>query len=532
MSVHHSGRHGCSTHKHSGRPHTLFLTLLVLTTGCGTLKQLPLSELDSGSFRYRSASPPSFTPTEEPKVDAPAQAAQAARALKQRLVRGDALVEVLLRAGLTRASERLPAEAPLSPEDASALFDALLEQPVTLAGFGPRLVASRLLREVVEGDEEVPRAELLERVKRFERLAVLRPDGALAMTLTGAVRQRVGEVQWNEGSFRAGAFEVGSLYSGATGVWRSVDAALQRGWASPVLAEVRDDTALAGGARDGAEETFIELVLALGQLLPASGDRITALSRLPEGLATLVASSSAYLERFERLTRGEQVRELSKLSAALLSTWGTVVGTPRTLAALGRGWEASRIPVLSLAADGTLAVERVAVPVGRAVTVLGDGPGAVALLHLTSSAAEGARQPEPVGGPGRWGPSREFLSPRAARYQEQRSGHPASEAYWLGEPGTKGGTRFDGFEAGVLLEASGPGLASRFNDDLSPKPWFARWGVKALLEHARRQHAAAQGVGARVRWHVAEELAARAVRKLLEANQLSEVEVVHTAALP
>ncbi|WP_164015359.1 Tox-REase-5 domain-containing protein [Pyxidicoccus trucidator] len=531
MSVRHPGHRGCSTHKHSGRPHTLFVTLLALT-GCGTLKELPLSELDSGSFRYRSASPPSFTPTEEPKADASAQAAaQAARSMKQRLVQGDALVEVLLRAGLASASERLPAEAPLSPEDASALFGALLEQPVTVAGFGPRLVASRLLREVVEGDEEVPRAELLERVKRFERLAVLRPDGSLAMALTGAPRQRVGEVQWNEGSFRAGAFEVGSLYSGATGVWRSVDAALQRGWASPVLAEVRDDAAVPGGARGGTEETFIELVLALGQLLPASGDRLTALSRLPEGLATLVASSPPYLERFERLSRGEQVRELSKLSATLLATWGTVVGTPRTLAAMGRGWEASRIPVLSLAADGALAVERVAVPVGRAVTVLGDGPGAVAILHLSSSVAEGARQPEPMGGPGRWGPSRELLSPRAARYHEQLSGHASSEAYWLGEVGKKG-PRFDGFAEGVLLEARGPGLASRFNDDLSPKPWFARWGAKELIAQARRQHAAAGGVGARVRWHVAEELAARALRKLLEANQLSEVEVVHTAALP
>ncbi|MFP2913128.1 hypothetical protein ACLESD_50615, partial [Pyxidicoccus sp. 3LFB2] len=228
MFVRHSCRRGCSSHKPSGRPHTLFVTLLMLT-GCGTFKELPLSELDSGSFRYRSASPPSFTPTEAPKADAPAQVAQAVRSLKQRVVRGDALVEVLLRAGLPHAADQLPAEAPLSPEDAAALFDALLEQPVTVAGFGPRLVASRLLREVVEGDEEVPRAEVLERVKRFERLAVLRPDGVLAMALTGAARQRVGEVQWNDGSFRAGAFEVGALYSGATGVWRPVDAALQRG---------------------------------------------------------------------------------------------------------------------------------------------------------------------------------------------------------------------------------------------------------------------------------------------------------------
>ena len=59
MFIRHPGRRGCSSHKHSGRPHTLFVALLALT-GCSTLKELPLSDMDSGSFRYRSASPPSF----------------------------------------------------------------------------------------------------------------------------------------------------------------------------------------------------------------------------------------------------------------------------------------------------------------------------------------------------------------------------------------------------------------------------------------------------------------------------------------
>lgn len=533
MFIRHPGRHGCSNHKHSGRPQSLLVALLALT-GCGTwnLKELPLSELDSGSLRYRSASPPSFTATERPdeataSTEATAgPAGRTASTVKHRWVHGDALVQVLQRAGLNRAHERLPDEAPLSPEDAAALFDALLEQPVTVTGFGPRLVASRLLREVVEGDEEVPRAELRERVKRFERLAVLRPDGTLAMALTGTARQRVGEVQWKEGSFRAGAFTVGALYSGATGGWRAVDATLQHGWDSPVLAEVRDDAV----TRDNSEETFIELVLALGQLLTQPGASPSALSQLPEGLAALVASSPAYRERFEQRTRGEQVRELSKLSATLLSTWGTVVGTPRTLAALGRGWEAHRVPVLSLSDDGALAVERVSVPVGRAVTVLGDGPGAVAILHPDTSQSQSRRQSEPVGGPGRWGPSRRLVSPRAARYQEHVSGHPASEAWWLGEPGRKERTRFDGAHEGVLLETRGPGLASRFTDGLTPEPWFARWGAKALVEGARRQQQAARATGARVRWHVAEEKAARALRKLFDEAGLSDVEVVHTPA--
>jgi hypothetical protein len=135
-----------------------------------------------------------------------------------------------------------------------------------------------------------------------------------------------------------------------------------------------------------------------------------------------------------------------------------------------------------------------------------------------------------VGGPGRWGPSRRLTSPRAARYQEHVSGHPASEAYWLGEPGRKDRTRFDGASEGVLLETRGPGFASRFNDDLTPKPWFARWGAKALVEGARRQQQAARSTGARVRWHVAEEQAGRALQKLFDEAELSDVEVVHTPA--
>ncbi|MBZ4416236.1 Tox-REase-5 domain-containing protein [Myxococcus sp. RHSTA-1-4] len=490
---------------------------------------MPLSELDSGSMCYRSASPPSFSaPPGEARASARGDGG--ATRVKGPLAQRDAFVEVLLRAGLADAHTRLPEEAPLSPEDAAALFDALLERPVTVAGFGPRLVASRLLREVVEGDEELPRAEVLERLKRFERLAVLRPDGYLAMALTGATRQRVGEVRWNEGSFHAGPFEVGAFYSGATGVWRPVDSALQLGFDSPVLAEVRGDASVPGRELNGGEETSIELVLALGQLVTGEEDSATTLSRLPEGLATLIASSPGYLERFRQMTRGERIHALSRLTTTLLATWGTAVGTSRTLAARGRDWEPNRLPVLSLAADGSLAVERVAVPVGRTLTVLGTGAGATVIPHTAVSQAESFRT-STARGPGRWGPARESRSPRAARYHEQLSGRPASEAYWLGEPGQPDVLKFDGFEEGVLLEVRGPGLESRFNDDLTPRPWFAS-GARALLDEALRKHEAAQAAGVRVRWHVAEEKAARALRKLFEDPRLADVEVVQTPALP
>lgn len=520
MSVRHPGR--------SRRPQILSVLLLALT-GCGPLKQMSLSDLDSGSPRYRSASPPSFTPSEttRPKGVVSGPASAVARRVDPRLARGDAFTGLLRRAGLAEPPPEeaplSPEDAPLAPEDAAALFDALLAQPVTAAGFGPRLAVSRLLREVVEGDVEVARADLLERVRRFEPLAVLRPDGVLAWALTGTACQRVGEVQWREGALRAGPFEVGALYSGATGVWRQVDASLTLSIHSPVLAEVRD------GAEKvhGTEDAFIELVLVLGQLLTRPGDSVAALSQLPEGLVALVESSPEYLEHFKGLTRGEQVQALSRLTAALLSTWGTAAGSTRTLAALGHGWEAASVPVLSLSAKGALVVERATVNVGRAVTVLGTGPGAAVILHMTASqrAASGPHT-APTGGPGAWGGAGQTLSPRAAHYQAQVSGRPASEAYWLEE------VRFDGFEDGVLLEAKGPGFASRFNADLTPKKWFKDTGARVLVQQAERQAEVARQRGVPVRWHVAEERAVQAFRRLFQEASVEGVEVVHTPPMP
>lgn len=393
MSVRHPSRHRCRTYMHSGRPH-IFIFVLLALTGCGTLKELPMSELDSGFPRYRSASPPSFTPPptpqEAPEAPATLPVASLERRVSGRLVKGDALVEVLLRAGLADAEARLPAEAPLSPEAAAALFDALLAAPVTVGGFGPRLAASRLLREVMEADVEVPRAQLLERLKRFERLAVLRPDGYLARALTGTARQRAGEVQWREGAFRAGRFEVGAFYSSAMGVWRPVDAQLQLPFDSPVLGDVLPDGDALHREVDGEDGTFIELVLVLGQLLTRSGDSLVALSQLPEGLATLITSSPGYLERFRGMTHGEQVKVLSKLTTVLLATWGTASGTTRTLAALGHGWEATRVPVLSLNMEGVLVMERATVRAGQSVTRLGAPPGAAVILPM----GVGGRAPE------------------------------------------------------------------------------------------------------------------------------------------
>jgi len=71
---------------------------------------------------------------------------------------------------------------------------------------------------------------------------------------------------------------------------------------------------------DGAEEAFVELVVAMGALLTSPADSLAALRHLPSGLAALVASSPESLERFRHMSRGEQVKALSTLTTHLIAT--------------------------------------------------------------------------------------------------------------------------------------------------------------------------------------------------------------------
>jgi hypothetical protein len=443
-----------------------------------------------------------------------------------RLVEVDAFEQLLLRAGLDDVHQLPPREADLTPEDAAELFDVLLSRPVTLFGFGQRLAASYLLREVMEGDEELPRAALLARVERFVGLAVLRPDGYLAWALSGHTQQYVGPVALTEGALRAGPFEVGRFYDGRSGAFFPVDERLRRVRRIPPLAEVYDDGDVINRTLDGAEDVFRDTVLALGGLVLHPGDSLAALLHLPEGVAALVRHSSEYQERLLLMTSGERIRALSRLCVTMLATYGAAAGTTRTVGTVGRGLESLSVPALSVAADGTLVLQR-AVPVGRAVTALGGGSGAAVVLYMANTSVQGqggrASPSTPTRGPGQWTPVKESMSRRSARYQEQISGRPASESYVVR------GVRFDGFKKGVLREAKGRGYANKFFDSLEPRRWFAK-GAESLRDQALRQSRAANGVP--IRWHVAESKAADAIRKILKEARVKGIEVVHTPALP
>ncbi|NTX15466.1 hypothetical protein HUA76_32320 [Myxococcus sp. CA056] len=437
--------------------------------------------------------------------------------------RSDAFDALLRDAGLEDRDERPVAGSSLTPTHAARLLEALTGKDVTLGQFPARVAVGFMLREILVAGE-VARAELVRRVGRFTQLAVLRPDGCLAWVRSGQTQQRVGAVEWKDGAFRVGQFELGVFYSGKGGVFRELNARLEE-TGGGAFADVHDDADYLSRTLDGAEEAFVGLALAVGQFFSTSpADNLAALRQMPEAVAALLESSPEYMERFQYMTRGEQIQAVSKLVTNLIATWGTASAATRTLQ--GATLATAEVPVLSLSAQGALAMERVAVPVGRAAAVLSGGPGAAIILQRASTAAKSGA---PSKGPGQWGPAKESMSPRARRYQEQITGHTADDAYWVGGVGKdSGGVKFDGFEKGVLQEAKGPGYA-KFFEGLDPKRWFKNSGAKALGEQALRQMKAAKGMP--IRWHVAEEAAVPALRKILQDRGAKGIEVVFTPPL-
>ncbi|MBN8468095.1 hypothetical protein JYJ95_16360 [Corallococcus exiguus] len=321
------------------------------------------------------------------------------------LLKLESFEELLVRAGLDELDELPLRRNPFTPDDAVEVLGRLMEKPVTLGTFPPRMAAGFLLQEVLE-QGEVSREELVRRVARIsqEQLAVLRPDGYLAWALTGRTQQKVAPVVWRDGAFRANGFELGRFYSGKGGVFRAVDARLQASDRRP-LAEVYDDADVINRSLDGAEDAFVDLYHALGHALSRPMDSLAGLSNLPAGLAALISSSPAYWERFQYMTEGEQIREVARLTTSIFATWGAASATTRTVTGLAAGAEAT-VPVLALSADGVLALERVVIPVGRAASVLSAGPGAAIILQRAGDAAGsgggsggGPQGATPPGGP-------------------------------------------------------------------------------------------------------------------------------------
>ncbi|WP_244238557.1 Tox-REase-5 domain-containing protein [Corallococcus terminator] len=243
-------------------------------------------------------------------------------------------------------------------------------------------------------------------------------------------------------------------------------------------------------------------------------ESIDGLRNLPAGVVALLLSSPEYLDRFLFMTEGEQIREVARLTTSVLVTWGAASVTTRTLTGVMAGAEAS-VPVLSLAPEGALAVERVVVPVGRAATVLSGGPGAAILLQRANTSGGGASS---SGGPGRWKPAREAMEEPARKYQSQVTRAPEGQVYEVDE------VKFDGFRDDVLLEAKGPGYEHFLEQAVEQGGWFE--GFSDMVRQARRQQRVAHGFP--IEWHFAERRVADHVRALFKRNGLGRISIHHT----
>ncbi|HYO71299.1 MAG TPA: hypothetical protein VEU33_34990, partial [Archangium sp.] len=102
---------------------------------------------------------------------------------------------------------------------------------------------------------------------------------------------------------------------------------------------------------------------------------LEGLRHLHPAVAPLLESSPEYYARDRDRHLREQVREASRLSTHLLMLAGGAAGSGVRMAGAG-----VRLPVLRLNAQGLLAVEEVAVPVGAATAALGSGAGALVLM--------------------------------------------------------------------------------------------------------------------------------------------------------
>jgi hypothetical protein len=153
------------------------------------------------------------------------------------------------------------------------------------------------------------------------------------------------------------------------------------------------------------------------------------------------------------------------------------------------------------------------------------GASAVAMTaHGLSGGKAGVQAATPNDArPGEWVQVDESMSESARTYQAQRTGAPKGYAYRVKSSGEQ--VDFDGFHQGVLLEVKGPGYAQWITPKLDFLPIFR--GRLKLLEQARRQFEVANGTP--VRWIVAEEKLAGALKKMFKGAGLDEIEVIHVS---
>ncbi|WP_158501863.1 Tox-REase-5 domain-containing protein [Vitiosangium sp. GDMCC 1.1324] len=429
-------------------------------------------------------------------------------------------------------AEALPVDGrTLSPEQALRLLPHLLNAEATLGDFARKRMAVHLLLEVATGSEPVSREELHARMDRFHRLRVLRPDGYLVRPITDEAVQKAGEVRLAEdGTLRAGRYEVGPFYAIEDGQLWPVDTGLEVPRNAQPLGPYVPDNGVLLPALEGAGLALVDSVQGLVNTFIHPWDTLEGLARLPGAVRELVQNAPEYWESFRHKPRGEQVRLISRLTTHVLLTVGTAGEGAAAAALWGDKLSRLSMPLLSLTGKGELALQLVAIP-GRAVAVAGGALSATYVLHMASvgvAAAGGVSWTPPAGGPGKWIPKNEGMKPRARKYQSQVTKAPPGWVYrvWLGDEYMD----FDGYnpQDGFLLDAKGPGYDKWFDENFEYEEYYQ--GANGLVEAAKRQLQFAQGVP--IRWHVAEPRMVDIINKLFEDASIRGITVVYTRPQP
>ncbi|HEX8435928.1 Tox-REase-5 domain-containing protein [Archangium sp.] len=495
----------------------LALVALVLLDGCATAHP-PASRL-SGQGRRSLA--PTFLAEPGRPVSSPELEKTAGSAGGFPEQEADAFQLLQKACGLEERA-RHPVGAALSADRARQLWGEVTKTTVTQKSFGPRLALSWLLREQLTAGDGVEYAELLRRTERFSNLVLVRPDGYLVAALSGRPVQRMGQVTLTDGELKVGRLVVGVFYVSRGGVLYPVDESLRRSDRTP-WAELGLERDWLNAALDGAQDAMGELALALAQSLTEPIRTVEGLKQLPTTVALLIASSPEYFARYGALSPQDQIREAARLSTHLLLMYGGTVGTAGTVGCIGA--LGAELPVLSVTAEGLLAVRTVAVSGGTVTTTLGAGVGAVTVLHM---AASGGNWVPPTGGPGKWVQDTSSMSERARAYQAQVTDAPRGWAYEVCRNGRC--VEYDGYDpkTDTLLEAKGEGYDPFFDKNLNPV--FDFKGLENWERQARRQ--AQLSGGLRIRWHVAEPRLVAILQKLFARWDIEGIEVVYTPPLP
>jgi hypothetical protein len=261
----------------------------------------------------------------------------------------------------------------------------------------------------------------------------------------------------------------------------------------------------------------------LAALLTEPVRTLAGLTHLPSAVSGLISSSPEYFARYGAMNLEDQIREAARLATHLLTLQGGAATVGPRLAS------ATRLPVLTLSARGSLAVHEVVVPAGAMTAVLGAGTASASIVLMAqgSGAAGGnSTWPPAPSGLGQWTQKAENMSAESQRFQSQVTGAPEGWVYRVRTgPGPKDFVDFDGFKNGVLLEVKGPGYRELLRK-MQDKPWFE--GVDEMLAQADRQLKAAGSTP--IQWHFAEREVADLMRKLFKENSLDGIKIVHTPA--